>query len=279
MLFNRLKISRLPYDAFFYVQSEFPCAAPYCYRWLPCLAFGKIKEEKQRREWWKRASLVSLLLSAPVLYYVLLSMGLNSSQGLLGVWIFVWLQGVFRTNIMFLLLIDQFQILLVLLITLTALQGWIIPTIILSIIASGFGERAPVFACIFSMSPLPAVGIVGQLLARKLITPTPPPDDAGIDFWWLTTPVTKVGHQSNHKSIFDYDKMLISWGPCVVLAPLGVYLHGMANITILVSLLIALCVAYAQLLIATDKSRLYQWAFVPVIFFSVLVVISSRPYF
>ena len=266
------KINRLSTDSLFYVEADFPCAAPYCYRWIPSLLFGQIDNIEKRKKWWSVATGTCLILSAPTFYFVLLAMGLSSMQSLLGVWFFVWMHGIFRLNVFFLLLVDQFQILLVLLTTLSALHGWIIPTIALSLLSSGFGERAPVFSAIFSLSIWPAIGIIGHLIARKIITPGALPANGPEDLWWLKTSVWKVGHKQNHSIILTYSIMILPWGLCAFLAPAGAYLFGMEYLNVLISLIIALCVSYAQLLLATDRSRLYQWAFVPVIFFSVIVI-------
>jgi hypothetical protein len=263
---------RFSFDSKFYVVDPFPSSAPYCYRWIPCYFFGKISDTDERIKWWKIASAASLILSAPILYLIFETLGLSSMQALLGVWFFVWLHGIFRVNVFFLLLIDQFQIFMLLLTTYCALQGWIAATIILSLISSGFGERAPVFSCIFSMSFWPIFGIFGHIIARKMITPAPVPEEPNQDFWWLKTSVWKVGHKKNHDKILDFKVMILPWGLCALLFPIGTYLYGLDNLNMLVSLIIALCVGYAQLLIATDRSRLYQWAFLPVLFFSVIAV-------
>ena len=63
--------------------------------------------------------------------------------------------------------------------------------------------------------------------------------------------------------------MILPWGACAILLPLGC---ADASMELVLSVALALVIGYGQLRIATDTQRLYQWAFVPVLAISVLAV-------
>lgn len=256
--------SGLSPDERFYMNPKEKPPAPYVYRWLPRLLFVK------NHGAWRWASRLSMFLCGPLLYEVLVMWGLEPQQALLGVWLFVGFNGVFGINHLFLGLVDQLGMVFMLASTLAALKGQVVMSAILALIGGSCSERTPVFAAISAMSFWPLIGIISPILARKFIEPGPIPlPNNPKAFWWLKTPVMNVGKKTNGPRIMDWKMMILPWGACAILLPLGC---TEASLELLFSAAIALVVGYGQLRIATDTHRLYQWAFVPVLAISVLSV-------
>jgi hypothetical protein len=266
MLFMRFYISKssISPDERFYMNPKQKPPAPYVYRWLPRLLF--VKHHKM----WRWSSRVSLLLCGPLLYLTLRAWGLEPHQALLGVWIFCGLQGIFYLNTLFLGLVDQLGMVFMLASAAATLNGQIVLGVVLSFVGGSCSERTPVFAALSSMSFWPLLGLISPILARYIIEPgaVPKPNNPSL-FWWLKISVFEVGKRKNGPRIMDWRIMIAPWGVCAILLPIGC---ATAEPLLVVSAGASLLIGYAQMRIATDTQRLFQWAFVPVIAISVLVL-------
>lgn len=118
--------------------------------------------------------------------------------------------------------------------------GWVL-------LAGACKESAPVFAAIFAWHPALLIG----LAAVRWWGGTPS------DIPWLRGGFRGLlTHFRGQHDFLDWKTMLLPWG---IVLPLAV-----VYTTHPLQLAVALLVGYAQLLIASDRARLYQWAAFPV---------------
>ncbi|MDI9628074.1 MAG: hypothetical protein QM286_05960 [Acidobacteriota bacterium] len=145
-----------------------------------------------------------------------------------------------------------------------AVHGWIIPAIILALLAGAAKESAPVFAALFAWNPILLVGLLVPAvvkLARKPGTDVlREPEHA----WILAHPI-KAGRKYHARMVIDAMPALVTpWGACVLAL-------GAPS----VQLFATLAVAYAQLFVATDTVRLYQWS-APVVAIAATSAVGPR---
>ena len=115
----------------------------------------------------------------------------------------------------------------------------------LVLVAGCVKESAPVFAVAFAWHPVLLVGLI-PVAVRHLMDPGPDPIPDGAAHDALERPV---------RVSWAHHKALPLW---VYVLPWGVLLAALTNGS--PQLWVALGLAYAQLLVATDAVRLYQWA-------------------
>lgn len=116
--------------------------------------------------------------------------------------------------------------------------------VVAALLAGTVNERAPIFAALFAWSPLPLVGLVPvavRFLQRDGADCVTGPAALAVKHPVLSSRLHHRGHW------LDWRLMLAPWGGCLLA------LAGMSW-----PLAVALVVAYAQLLVATDSVRLYQ---------------------
>ena len=107
-------------------------------------------------------------------------------------------------------------------------------------------ETAPVWAAIFAFSPIPLVGLVVVGLRWLQRQGSDVLDEQNA--WILKHPLKAA-------LIFHHELWL---DPRTMVAPWGGLLAGLAFLDLRLG--VALVAGYAQLLVATDSVRLYQWA-------------------
>ena len=118
----------------------------------------------------------------------------------------------------------------------------------LALLGGAVQERVPIFAALYAWHPLPLAGLIVPLVAHWVVErgedhPGLGPENA----WILQHPI--AASLKFHEGL---------WRSPLLLAPWGVLLAGFYDPPLWV--LATLAVAYAQILLATDTVRLYQWA-------------------
>lgn len=153
-----------------------------------------------------------------------------------------------------------------------AMQAGAWPLAVLwALVAGATKETAPVFAALYCWSPVPLLGLLAPLVRRVFWKP-------GTDVleghhpWILAHPI-QASMREHAGQWGDGLQMVMPWGPAII---------GLAALDW--QLATVLAVAYAQLLVATDTVRLYQWAapvlvvaavgVVPIAWLPVLVVLG-----
>jgi hypothetical protein len=192
---------------------------PYAGRWLLPLVL-----RGRGPAWWEAVSLGSTCLTALLV-------------GAVGGWVasvlFLGLAST-RTNTYFPVLTDQLGVLLL---TITVLLPWPL-NLIAACFAGAVNEKGPIFAAALTSNPALLLGLVFWLPAYYY-APKPGPNDPD----WLRHPFREARKLA--PTLRD---------PAVMLAPWGVALVGLFYVPAL-----AVFLAYAQLLVAQDRARLYQW--------------------
>ena len=128
-------------------------------------------------------------------------------------------------------------------------HGWLLPAMVLAILAGLTKETAPLFAAVYAGTPVLAAALLAPVIVAMLGDRGP--DVPGMDRLGteaLSHPF-RVGIRLHTPRLFDPFLMLLPWGTAVV---------GLLRLDGQVGSCLAL--AYAQLCVATDSVRLYQWA-------------------
>lgn len=124
--------------------------------------------------------------------------------------------------------------------------------VVLACVAGACKETGPVFAAAFAWSPWPLVGLV-VVAARALMRPGP---DDPIRRVRTVTPQSELAWIARHP--FRAGWKYHDWRSPLMVLPWGGALAALGHLDWQV--VVVLVLAYAQLLVATDTVRLYQWA-------------------
>ena len=235
---------------YFQAGRRLPVPRPYTRRWLLPLMLGE-------RKWaWDLVSSLSLIACGPLIAAYVEG---EWWQRLAAVVLFVGCPGLFRTNVACPALVDACGFALALASSVLA-RNHAAASAGLALAAGACVERAPVFAAIFAGSPVPLLGLLAPAWLRKGAEAQEP---------WLTAPFRHALklHAGNWLA---WREILLPWGAIAVLAPLGAARDRLTLLAVA-----ALVVGYGQLLIATDRARLYQWAAPPVIALAVRALPAS----
>ena len=143
-------------------------------------------------------------------------------------------------------------------------NGWIVPAVILALLAGAAKESAPVFAALFAWHPLLLVGLIVPAIVKLVRKPGSDilrePEHA-----WILAHPFKAGRKYHDRMVIDAMPVLVTpWGACVLAL-------GAPS----VQLFATLAAAYAQLLVATDTVRLYQWS-APVVAIAATSAVDPR---
>lgn len=144
--------------------------------------------------------------------------------------------------------------------------GWWPIAIVALIVATGFKETAPPIVALWCWSPLPLVGLVVVVLTALIRHP-------GMDPVTAQNPVLRHVHDHPIRSAMEHHRgrWRDAW---LMVAPWGVTLAALLDPS--PALIVALIIAYAQLLVATDSVRLYQPVAGPLMALGAVTVIPDR---
>jgi hypothetical protein len=165
-------------------------------------------------------------------------------QGLFVAAVPVGLGGIWRFNHTYPVLVDIPAMVCALLAACLTMNGLWWAAIPVVLVAGMVKETSPVFAAAFAWNPILLVGLLAPAV-RHLQRDGEDVLDAE-NAWILAHPFRAARKYHRHDQFGSY---VIPWGVAIIgLAALDVQLGAV------------LCLAYAQLLVATDTTRLYQWA-------------------
>jgi len=131
----------------------------------------------------------------------------------------------------------------------------------LALVAGCIKESAPVFAACYAWNPLALIGLVAPAI-RALTVRVGPDLMAQPHVTRHPVAASRVHHLGKW---FDARAMILPWG-------IGILAALATDPRVVPMLVITLLLAYAQLVVATDTARLYQWAAPPVILATMTVL-------
>lgn len=218
--------------------------APYCYRVLVPLVC------RARLRVWRAVSALALVGTGPLLVAYLALLGVDAP--LLGLALWLGLPGVFGLLVRYPVLVDQVANAAALGAAVLWWGGHPATALVVALVGGLVRETVPVWAAALALSPVLLCGLLAPLLLRLFVAPGPIPESARA---WLEKPLeaARVHHLG---SALDPAKMLAPWGALAVLFPLAAGAPGAGRLVLAAAL--ALAVAYAQLFVANDATRLYQ---------------------
>jgi len=191
-------------------------------------------------------------------YYYLIPF---TSQALYGALLVLGLSGIYQQNIKGYKLIDGTAISFGLMSAICFNNNWLVPAFGFLILASLTKETMPVFIALWSMSFIPLIGFIVPLIVYFINPPIENDVIGGESEKYLKNPFNFKRFHSHllHPVYF------LSWG--VLLA--GLFYTGQYWQWVLAGVLIG----YAQLFVATDRARLFQYSF-PLVLIAVCNVIE-----
>jgi hypothetical protein len=236
-----------------------PVPRPFCYRWLAPTLYRRSLTA------WRVGTIVAVLVAAVATGFL----ADGWERGLAAGSMFAAMP-MNRFNMRNPVLVDATAIAL----AVSAAVAWkegLWPLGVALILVSGMvKETAPVFGALYAWVPVLLVGLLAPAVRALLTRPGPDVLDAE-NAWILRHPL-----QASRK--YHHGK----WLSGVMIAPWGGAIVSLAALDWRLGLLLA--VSYAQLLVATDTVRLYQWAapalcvaaaaVVPVVWLPVLVAVT-----
>jgi hypothetical protein len=209
--------------------------APYCNRWFLPYAIGP------HQKVWELVTLVVWLLCAP---FILLL-----TDSVVAVWLWVWLP-MGAQWLRHPVLVDAPAMLFALAAAVSYRSDLPVLAFGLALLSSACKESGALFAACFAGEPwlvLPGLGaaVFMRGLAKR----------QAISTWWPKWLSDPIGEARKTQDILNWKRMLLPWG---AMLPLCIIYASTAHFGIWVW--VALALGYAQLLVAQDKARLYQWA-------------------
>ncbi|MFI7114482.1 hypothetical protein ACIBK9_49795 [Nonomuraea sp. NPDC050227] len=232
-----------------------PVSMPFALRWLlPTLC-------RDRIALWRWSTTLHLL-ALPVLVTIWLEPWIPDARlRVTGGLMICGLSGVWRIHLRWPVLVDAAAMTWAVAAAVAFQKGMPILGVGLALVSGSIKESGPVFAACYAWNPLALVALVGPL-ARRLTVRT------GEDLMGQphVTHQPLIASRVHHLGKwFDPKVMILPWG-AGVLAVLA------EDARFLPMLIVTLALAYGQTVIATDTSRLYQWAAPPVILAAVSVI-------
>lgn len=226
-------------------------AMPFSLRWLLPSVLGT------NRRAWDIVTLSSVFLIPVAFYYYLTITGFSETKSLIGCALVCGLNGVVLMNYVGKYLTDGFGMLCMIL-SMIGFQYGIIYGVLFSLIGSMANEKVFVYTALMSFNPYALIGGVAVLL-RYVLYKHAESDYLGGDAI-IKNPL-KTGIELHKGFWFSFKRSVLVWGVCII-ACMNIDIH----------LGVVLLVAYGSILLATDSTRLFMWAFP-------LVVIASLSIF
>ncbi len=217
-----------------------PVPRPFCYRWLIPKVCGRSLSR------WRVATLSGVTIAA-------VGTGLLAPDWRTGLAAAVMLAALpaSRFNLRNPVLVDAPAMGVAVLAAVIAPHNLYV-AVCLALVAGCMKETAPGFAALYAWNPVLLVGAVAPL-ARALVS-RPGPDVLDEHNAWVLAHPIRSSWQYHRSQYLDGMAMVLPWGGAFV---------ALGNLSWPVVVCIA--VAYAQLLVATDTVRLYQWGAAPVV--------------
>lgn len=215
---------------------------PFAFRWLVPLLCGN--------SWVRwRACTYLHLLALPVLTAVWLRPQVpREGLAVLGGLMMCGLPGLWRNHLRRPVLVDPVALVWAIGAAILIQYELWLPAVLVVIVAAGAKETAPVFAACFAWHPLPLVGLVVPLVRRLLIAPGADTHHSRA----LAEPFA-AARDSHAGRMLAATTMLAPWG----MGLLAVLNRDTRTVAMLV---VVLALAYGQLIVAVNHTRLYQWA-------------------
>lgn len=225
---------------------------PYARRWfLPWILGHRVWNRwpawPLRRRWCWAGAGFTVLSAVLTAYYAAETL----ERRVLAVLLFAGLPGIWRLNVRLPMLVDPAAYCMALGCALCLRAGFWLPSVLLYGLGASIKETSPLFAAVFAWSPWPLLGILQAGIVSRLgvfqrkidLDPTET---------YLQHPMLEARKVHD---FFDPRTKLLPWGAVGILAVFGA---GWNHLTLVAA--VALAIAYAQLAVAIDNARLYQWA-------------------
>lgn len=222
---------------------------PYHLRWLVPWLCGR------RDRAWLVSAWSSWVAAAVLVGLLAPSWQTGVAAGLM----FAALPGI-RFNVRHPILVDLPAMALAIGAAVLASQGQLVAAVVVAVLAGTAKESSPLFAAVYAWCPWLLLGLVAPAVRWLVSRPAAIADDplrryqigpGGYvpEFAWILEHPFRAGVKY-HRAAW--------WDGAVMVAPWGAALVALADPSW--QLLVALVAGYAQLLVATDTVRLYQWA-------------------
>ena len=225
---------------------------PWNLRIIVPLLFGRIT-------WlWRSMTMLCLVLIAPVLVWFLKLQGIGDMPALIGVLFYLGCAGIVHFNVEYPYLVDAQAMLLSLISACLFLSDMRYIAFLVALLAVLTKETSPVFIALFSWSIYPLLVLVIPIALLLLMKKV----DEDIIFGKLYRP--NQWFKQGKKELTNPKVMLLPWGLLLLLALLAPSWQ----------LGLALAVGYGQIVVASDRMRLYQQVFPVVILCAVSAPIA-----
>lgn len=228
---------------------------PWALRWL----LPAVCRDSLRR--WRVSTLIHLMALPPLLTWWLAPWIADTRLRIVGALLICGLPGVWRIHLRWPIHTDAAAMTWAIGCAVAFQRHEPVLGIVLALVAGAIKEPAPVFAACFSWNLLPLVALAGPLVRALTVR-------VGSDLMGQSHvtryPVT-ASREHHLGKWFDARAMITPWG-AGILAPLT------PDATVGAMLGVTALLGYAQLVVATDTARLYQWAAPAVILATVTVV-------
>jgi hypothetical protein len=236
-----------------------PAALPFALRWLlPAICRGSVVR-------WRWCTAIHLVLLPPLVSIWLSHWFQEALPLAVGGLLVCGLAGVWRIHLRWPVLVDAAAMTWAVGSAIALQHRYYLLGVALALVAGSIKESGPIFAACYAWHPLALAGLVAPAL-RRLTAPVGPDIFDEREAWILAHPV-RAGLAAHVGRWLDPFVMLTPWG--IGLLGLGGF---MVERSIVPMVLTTVALAYAQLLVATDSVRLYQWAAPPVILATMTVL-------
>ncbi len=225
---------------------------PFCYRWI----IPKLCQQSEAR--WKASTYFGIALT----FIGTVFLAPNILFGLAAATLLISLPFI-TFNLRFPVLVDSPALGLSVCSAALIHNGFVWPAVALAILSGCVKETSPIFAALFAWNPLLLIGLISPLIRKAFCKAgSDVLDQANADI--LSHPF-RAGREWHLKQLVERDKILFApWGAALICLAIPSW-----------QLAAVLIIAYAQLIVATDTVRLYQWA-APIVCISAVTVLPIQ---